>query len=157
VEETADLIRAFAALAWPLIVLVLLIVYKPDVVKLMNRLRRGKLLGQEIEFDLDKLEASATAALEQSADAPAALPPSEPPSPAEPDAPPKEEASRESKSPASPAPTTAEETEAAILDEAAISARLALISLSAQLERTMRLILASSQPAENWSAARFHR
>jgi hypothetical protein len=37
-----------------------------------------------------------------------------------------------------------------ILSEAAVSPRLGLVTLAAELERTVRRILASSQPPENW-------
>jgi hypothetical protein len=46
-HSAAELLRAIAAIAWPAIVLVLFLVYRPQVIRLLSRLRRGKLFGQE--------------------------------------------------------------------------------------------------------------
>lgn len=41
-HDVAELIHALAALAWPIVVLALLVIYKPDVVRLLERVKRAK-------------------------------------------------------------------------------------------------------------------
>jgi hypothetical protein len=142
VEEAADLIRAFASLLWPLIVLLLLITYRPEVLRILRRLKRGrgKILGQELEFELDELETSASQAAEEAPQA--QLPRAEVPAlPAPEDQPPP---------PRRPALAEPDDPIERVLTEAAVSPRLGLVTLAAEMERTMRRILAGSQPPENW-------
>lgn len=63
-DSFANLLKAIAALLWPVLVFTLIFVFKTELRQLLARLRRGKVLGQEIELDesLDRLELSATAA-----------------------------------------------------------------------------------------------
>lgn len=65
-KNLADLISAIATLLWPLFAFVIVYIYKGEIRDLMRRIKRGKVLGQELELEksLDKLaeEASAVAA-----------------------------------------------------------------------------------------------
>lgn len=56
----ADLIKAIASLLWPVFAFVTLIIFKEEIKILISRLRKGKLLGQEIELseDLSRLNQS---------------------------------------------------------------------------------------------------
>src|SRR5438128_11183202 len=47
----AELLQAVAALLWPILAFVVLLVFRGQIQGLLNRLRRGKVLGQEIELD----------------------------------------------------------------------------------------------------------
>lgn len=60
----AQIIAAIASLLWPLVVLTGLLLFKADIKAVLHRLRRGKVMGQEIELadTLDALESSASAA-----------------------------------------------------------------------------------------------
>ncbi len=60
-EEAAALIRALAALAWPAIVLFVLVRFEPQMRELLSRIKRGKIAGAEIELSekLDNLLAAA--------------------------------------------------------------------------------------------------
>jgi hypothetical protein len=51
VKDFADLISALAALAWPIVVLVIVIWFGSDIRTVLARLRRGKFFGTEIELD----------------------------------------------------------------------------------------------------------
>jgi hypothetical protein len=72
-EEIAKLLQAIAALLWPIFAFAVLATFRPQIKDLLGRLRRGKLLGQEIELgdSLSELERSAVAAQSEVA----ALPP----------------------------------------------------------------------------------
>jgi hypothetical protein len=126
VKDLATLLQAIAALLWPLVALAALLMFRTQVRDLLGRLRKGKLLGQEIELgeSLARLNASAT---EAAADA-AALPP-----PKQLDAEPPE--------PAVPEDDAAEETDAVIarvLTEAARSPKVGLLLLGAEIDRAVR-------------------
>jgi hypothetical protein len=56
-----DLIKALTPLAWPLVVVFFGLRYKPEVQSVFQRLKRGKLLGAEVELgdQIDALEARA--------------------------------------------------------------------------------------------------
>jgi hypothetical protein len=150
---TAELLHAIASLAWPLLALLFLLLYKPQLVKLLERLKRGRFLGQELEFELDQLDASATAA--QQAPTPTPVRPKAPPPAPEAEAEPAEEESPEvvikpyRRSRLGPLADD-RDVERTILDEAEASPKLALITLSAELERVLRRKLAASQAPENW-------
>src|SRR4051794_27734438 len=83
-SKATNLIEALTPLAWPVVALVLFLVFKKDVRALLSRIRRGKVLGQEFDFDqeLDSLNASANQAEEE----PAAGSPVAPAKPPEPEA-----------------------------------------------------------------------
>jgi hypothetical protein len=66
-KNFADLILAIASLLWPLTIAVALFYYRKEIRILLQRIKRGKFLGQEVELreSLDSLEKSAlTAAAE---------------------------------------------------------------------------------------------
>jgi hypothetical protein len=64
-KEWAELLQGIGAVLWPVGAMVALLVFKGDIRALAARLRRGKLLGQEIELaaSLEQLERGAAAAL----------------------------------------------------------------------------------------------
>ena len=119
-KDVAALISAIASLLWPIFAFAVLALYRKQLGGLIARLRKGKLLGQEIELDesLDKLERSAAAVAEEVA----ALPPS---------------TSNEAPMDAADDPSDG------ILREASRSPKAALLLLAAELEREARQLLAS--------------
>jgi hypothetical protein len=123
-KDFADLIRAIATLLWPLLAFVVVWMFKEQVREILGRLRRGKLLGQEIELEekLRRLDESAQTAA------------SEPPTPIS--------------VPETHNEVIARESELAdvarhILDEASRSPKVALILLASELEREVYQLLAS--------------
>jgi hypothetical protein len=63
-KNAIELVRALSALLWPLLALLLFFTYKEDLRRLLRRIRKGKLLGQEIELEdsLRQLHEEATKA-----------------------------------------------------------------------------------------------
>ncbi|MGH7717790.1 MAG: hypothetical protein ACREON_02945 [Gemmatimonadaceae bacterium] len=47
----AELLRAIGALLWPIVTLIGLLLFRNDLRAVLGRLRKGKLLGQEVELD----------------------------------------------------------------------------------------------------------
>lgn len=121
-KDVAALISAIASLLWPLLAFTVLAVYRKQLGNFIARLRKGKLLGQEVELDrsLDKLEESATAVAEEVAALPSAA------------------ASETLHDP----PET-DDPSGTILREAARSPKAALLLLASELEREARQLLAS--------------
>jgi hypothetical protein len=66
-KDWAALLTAIAAVAWPVVTFVALLVFKRDIRSLIGRVKRGKVLGQEIELSeqVQKLEEVASAARAQ--------------------------------------------------------------------------------------------
>lgn len=62
--DYARIITAVASMLWPLVVFTALLIFRKDIKAVLQRLRRGKVMGQEIELrdTLDALESSANAA-----------------------------------------------------------------------------------------------
>lgn len=126
--ESSDLIRAVAELAkalqWPLVALIISLFFRGDIRKLLGRVRRGKMLGAEVELGdaLDKLEAGTAKDAPQ---VPPAIPEHRIP----------EEADLDRAEP--------EDAEQFVLRQAAISPRAALMLLSADIERELRELLTS--------------
>lgn len=50
-ELINELIIAISKILWPIIVLVIVIMFKKEIASLLKRLRKGKLFGQELELD----------------------------------------------------------------------------------------------------------
>jgi hypothetical protein len=50
-KDTAEMIRALADFAWPVVALVVARMFQDDLCQILKRLRRGKLFGQEVELD----------------------------------------------------------------------------------------------------------
>jgi hypothetical protein len=123
-QEFAVLLQALAALLWPAFAFTTLFVFKKQLANLLTRLKKGKLLGQEIELNesLEKLQQAAQDAQVEVA----ALP--------QPSPPPKSEAES----------IQDQNIAQRIIGEAAISPKAALISLAAELERLAREVLATT-------------
>lgn len=121
-KDVAALISSVASLLWPTFAFVALFLYRKQIGDLLARLRKGKLLGQEIELgeSLDRLEKSAVAVAEEVA----ALP---------------QPAQDESNSSVSNNENSIDD----ILREAAKSPKAALLLLASDLEREARQLLAS--------------
>src|SRR3984893_17916211 len=49
-KDLADLISAFASLAWPVVALAIVKWFRPEIRAILSRIRKGKFLGQEIEL-----------------------------------------------------------------------------------------------------------
>jgi hypothetical protein len=118
VQEVADLLRGIAALLWPLVTITAIFMFRREVSALLTRLRKAKFLGGEVELDesLDRLERSAEI-LEANEAASPQLEPSGVDNPGD--------------------------VAHRILDEASRSPKVALMLLSAELEREVRQLLAS--------------
>src|SRR6476646_10131474 len=126
-DSAADLLKAVAALAWPVFAFTALFIFKDEIKDLIIRLKKGRVLGQEIELTerLDKLQ---VAALETEA---VEIIPAETVS------------DRSNENPAN------RDLETTILMEAARSPRVALMLLAAELEQTTRRIFAQTGWARN--------
>lgn len=123
-ESVTKLIAAFAQILWPILGFTTLIMFRKEIAEILRRIKKGKMLGQEIELSdsLEELRASAETVKEAASTIPT------------PD----------------PEPTTEilEKTEhdeiKQILDEAIKSPRVALITLGGYIEIAARRALASS-------------
>jgi len=123
-QEFSTLLQALATLLWPAFAFTALFMFRRQLADLLIRLKKGKLLGQEIELNesLDKLQQAAQGAQVEVA----ALP-----------------------QPIQPQKTEAEVIKdesiaQRIISEAATSPKAALISLAAELERLGREALATT-------------
>lgn len=123
-QEFATLLQALAALLWPTFAFTALFMFRKQIADLLARLKKGKLLGQEIELNesLEKLQQAAQGVQVEVA----ALP--------QPTPPPKSEAEQ----------VQDQNIAQRIISEAAISPKAALISLAAELERLARDVLATT-------------
>lgn len=120
--QIADLIRAIAALLWPLFAFYALYRFGPEIKSLAARLKKGKLLGQEIELSesLDRLDRTASAVASEVAAVPQ-------PSPV-------------------PPPEGPDEGEVVqrVLAAATQSPKAALLLLASEIEKQVRQLLAST-------------
>jgi hypothetical protein len=118
-QDFAELLKGIAAVLWPLVVVVAIIIFRKEVSALLTRLRKAKFLGGELELDesLDRLERTAEA-LEAEATS----------------------GSQELESPTVGGP---DDIVPKILEEASRSPKVALMLLSAELDRAVRELLAS--------------
>jgi hypothetical protein len=124
-SEISELLKALASLLWPIFAFVALFLFKNQIADVMGRMKKGKLLGQEIELSesLVKLQKTASAISEEVA----SLPVSE----------------------TEVTPETIKEQEEsessirAILHEMARSPKAALILLATEIEREARQVLGS--------------
>lgn len=123
-KDWAALLQAIASLLWPLLTFVALLMFRNQIADIASRLKRGKLFGQEIELgeSLDKLQATTALVQEEVAALPAV------------------DASEKT------AQEVASDRDVAqqIIGEAAASPKAALISLSSELEKLAREILATT-------------
>jgi hypothetical protein len=117
-QDFAELLKGVAAVLWPLVVVVVIIIFRKEVSVLLTRLRKAKFLGGELELDesLDRLERSAEALVAEATSGSQEL-----------------------------APTVGglDDTVPKILEEASRSPKVALMLLSAELDRAVRELLAS--------------
>ncbi len=130
-EGFESVMRGIAAVLWPALVMTIALVFRPELTDLLRRLRRGKLLGQEIELDksLDELERGA----EELASKPL---------------PALQAADPKKTSPVGVMAGDHDSETTEILDLAARSPKAALMQLSATIEREARRLLAATGHAE---------
>ena len=122
-NDVATLLRAIATLLWPILVFVALWVFREPLAQALSRLKKGKILGQEFELerDLQKLEETTAAARQETSLVPRL----------------------ELKEDALQDDNQEPDTEIrSILEQAARSPKVALMFLSAELEKQGRLALA---------------
>ncbi len=122
--EFATLLQAIAALLWPIFAFTALFVFRSQIADIAHRLKKGKLLGQEIELNesLNRLDESAISIEKSVAALPAQVTESQN----------QEEQARE------------EGVIEEIVSEAARSPKVALIHLASELEKLSRQLLAST-------------
>jgi len=122
-QAATELIRALATLLWPVLVFVAIVIYRRDIKRILGRLLRLRIAGQEVELDraLDQLQSKAS--IELSTLEPALV----------------KEADTDS-----PSPEAESDFETRILEEAARSPRAVLMLLAAELEREAREVLLAS-------------
>jgi hypothetical protein len=119
-KDLADLISAFASLTWPVVTLVIVNWFRPEIRAILSRIRKGKFLGQEIE--LDELQAKA-----EVADAKAEMPAGA-----------MMEANAGLEGSSALSAEVAQDAVEEVLREASRSPRLGLMLLSAKMERAAR-------------------
>lgn len=121
--EYAILLQAIAALLWPIFAFVALVVFRSEIADIARRLRKGKLLGQEIELNesLRRLGESAQSFEKTVAELPSQV--------AEPD---------------QQGLANQERVIDQIVSEAARSPKVALIRLASELEKQARQLLATT-------------
>lgn len=143
-DGLADILNASAAVLWPLVVALALILFRSQIVFLTKRMRKGSLLGAEAEFvqeELQDLNREVVRASEEVAEAPGPdadyLPVQEP-------------------------ETESDRIRSRALDETARSPRLGLMFISSQIDRLVRKIAAhsgfnprhsTSQQIESWASS----
>lgn len=70
-NSSAEIAKSIANLLWPIFAFVVLATFKAEIRGLLNRLRKGKLLGQEIELaDLEQLNIEAQKAVKETTSLP---------------------------------------------------------------------------------------
>lgn len=119
-RDLGELLRGIAALLWPLVLIGFLLLFQPEIRALIKRVKRAKLLGQELELDkeLDQLEVRTEAARQASPNVP--------------------------KAPSADVRFQEDEVKLELLRTAATSPKAGLMLLSAQVEAQMRRLLASA-------------
>jgi hypothetical protein len=124
-SEISELLKAIATLLWPIFAFVVLFVFKGQLAEAIGRLKKGKLLGQEVELSdsLESLQRSAS----QLSDEVSSIPSSE------------MQNSDENKS-----QENDESNIKTIIHEAARSPKVALILLATDIEKEARQTLAST-------------
>lgn len=118
-KDLADLISAIASLAWPVVTIAIVNWFRPEVRAILSRIRKGKFLGTE--FELDELQAKTVAAEE------------------------KVEVEGSAEEPSDVTTTNrAQDAVEEVLRETSRSPRLALMLLSAKIERAARELAAET-------------
>lgn len=123
-KDLAALLQAISTLLWPILTFVALLMFRKQIADIVSRLKRGKLFGQEIELDesLNKLRASTDLVQQEVAALPAI----------------------ETHEKTVEEVTANQDVAQQIISEAAKSPKAALISLSSELEKLAREILATT-------------
>lgn len=127
-SEIAALLQAIAAILWPVFAFVALFVFKPQITEIARRLKRGKLLGQEIELNESLNHLRESAVLVERGVAALPLP---------------------AVMPSTTDILTADTVQRRITSEAARSPHGALLMLAGELEILTRQILASTGRMQN--------
>jgi len=127
-KDLADLISAFASLMWPMVTVVIVNWFRPEIRVILSRIRKGKFLGQEIELDeLQVKTVAAEARVELRAES-------------------ELRADAEVRHPGEPAdivaPDMAQDAIEEVLREASRSPRLGLMLLSAKVDRAAQELAA---------------
>lgn len=130
-EGFESVMRGVAAILWPLTVVAIVALFRAEISDLLRRLRKGKVLGQEIELDRSIAELERGA--EELASRP--LPPIAASDPAK-------------ARPVGETPSGIERDTAEILEMAGTSPKAALMQLSATIEREARRLLAATGHAD---------
>lgn len=125
--DIAELIRSIASLLWPGLGFVALLIFRADIAKALERLKRANVLGHEFELQpkLEQLQEAVDQASEEVADLPGNKQQVE-----------ENETSTEAR-------TERDDPVNAILETAAQSPRAALLVLAAEIEREGREVVAS--------------
>lgn len=128
-NEYSELIKSVASLLWPLFAFTTLFIFKDEIRDVISRLKKGKLLGQELELNdsLENLQKSASELSEEVA----SIPVIEPSSSALDESEPIQENKDDS-------------TIKSIIHEAARSPKAALLLLASNIEKESRQTLAST-------------
>lgn len=129
-QDWAKLLQAIASLAWPILSFIALIIFHRDIGALITRLRRGKVFGQEFELEksLNELNESANLA---SVEIPVSV------------------STKETNDTDISRERQHIKQDEDLLDEASRSPKVALITLSSDMERELRQLLAGMELYEN--------
>ena len=123
-QALATLLQAIASLLWPLLGFTALFLFRKQIADVVSRLKKGKLLGQEIELNesLDKLQRAAETVQTEVAALPQSAAPQN----------------------QTEAATADQDIARRIVSEASRSPKAALISLATEIERMAREVLATT-------------
>lgn len=123
-QALATLLQAISSLLWPLLGFTALFLFRKQIADVVSRLKKGKLLGQEIELNesLDKLQRAAETVQTELAALPHGVAPQG----------------------QTDAATTDQDIARRIVSEASRSPKAALISLATEIERMAREVLATT-------------
>lgn len=118
-KDFAELLKAIASLLWPIVALVLIFVFKPQIKGLLTRVKSGKVLGQEFQLSeaLQELNVAANVGYSEVV--------------------PRRQPALPSPSGSSAVVDDSESFEHEVLDVASRSPKIALLSLSAEIERVL--------------------
>lgn len=118
-KEWAELIQAISALLWPILAFITVIMFRQDIRELLHRLKKGKLLGQELELDASLTSLQANSAIVVSELSPTSVADAT-----------KEDVLKQSR-----------DTEK-VLDVASRSPKAALMLLASEIEKQLRIFMA---------------
>lgn len=138
-EGPADILNGIAAVLWPLVLAVIVIMFRDQIISLARRIRKGKAFGAEAEFEkeLGALNREANKAKEETI-VTVELGTEEQPQPPSGDATEQQPEDQQSSG------ATTDEVHAGVLAETARSPRLGLMLLSAEIDKLAGRIAAST-------------